>query len=66
MPISSRANRYVAAIAAAMKSGIPDQKLYKMDEQARADLKKRLAAVLGPQSFQGCRPDAHLLARRAL
>lgn len=46
-------NRYVAAIAAAIKSGIPDQKLYKMDEQARADLKKRLATVLGPQSFKG-------------
>ncbi|WP_029006266.1 hypothetical protein [Azorhizobium doebereinerae] len=46
-------NRHVTAIAAAMKSGIPDQKLYKMDEQARVDLKKRLSSVLGPLSFKG-------------
>lgn len=44
---------YVAAIAAAEKAGATNEAVYKQDEQARADLEKKMKALLGPLAFKG-------------
>lgn len=46
-------DRYVAELAAATAAGESDDTLIKADDADRADLKRRLEAILGPLAFAG-------------
>lgn len=46
-------NKAVAAVDAAVKGGKSDAQIAKIEEGARKDLEKRMAALLGPLKFKG-------------